>query len=211
VLKIHHLVLSRSERIVWLAEELGLKYELVRHARVPQSFRSPESLRQISPLGKAPVIQDGSVTVCESAAIVEYLLDHYGNGTLRPGVSSAEFLEYRYWIHSAESTLMVPVLFDMLGGMAGLDSPILSGFVSGEYKTMLDFVDQTLERHEFVAGASFTAADIMVGYTLRLGSGRAVPGMAVHAPLDAYPRIVGYLDTLEARPAFEKAMALLAG
>lgn len=88
-MKIHHLVLSRSDRIVWLAEELDLKYELVRHERDPATFRAPKSLWRVSPMGKAPVIQDGEVTVAESGAIVEYLLDHYGRGRLRPAIFSA--------------------------------------------------------------------------------------------------------------------------
>jgi glutathione S-transferase len=209
MLKIHHLVLSRSDRIVWLAEELGLRYELVRHVRTP-AFRSPESLWAVSPMGKAPVIEDGDVTVSESGAIVEYLLDRYGDGRLRPAAGTREHLAYRHWLHAAEATLALPILIDGLCAMTQTTSPALTAFVQGEYATVLGYLDRTLEAHPYVAGAEFTGADVMVAWDLHFANGTAIPGFTTGAPIAKFPRIVGYLERLEARPAFRKTKELCA-
>lgn len=210
MLKIHHLVLSRSDRIVWLAEELAIPYELVRHTRDPQTFRAGDSLRAVMPLGKAPVIQDGDVTVAESAVIIDYILDRYGNGRLRPPAGTPEYLAYRYWMHCAEATLMYPVLIDVLCALTQANAPGLDGFVAGEYATMFGYVDQTLRKQPYIVSSEFTAADIMVYYTLALGAGRAIANFQPHAPMAEHPRIGEYLDRLEQRPAWKKAAKLCA-
>lgn len=210
MLKIHHLVLSRSDRIVWLAEELGLQYELVRHERNPQTFRSPESLWKVSPMGKAPVIQDGENTIAESGAIVEYMIDRHGQGRLRPAADTPEFLAYQHWMHAAESTLMVPVLMDVLCVLTQTDSPGLRGFIDGEYETVLAYLDRTLAKSEFVAGGQLTGADIMVAYDLHLANGKAIPVMKGNAPIARFAAIGKYLERIEARPAFQKAVRLCA-
>ena len=208
MLKIHHLVLSRSDRIVWLAEELGLKYELIRHTRDAATFRSPDSLWKVSPMGKAPVIQDGDITIAESGAIVEYLIDSYGKGRLRPAAGTPDYRAYVHWMHAAESTLMVPVLLEALCTLTQTDSPGLKGFAEGEYKTVFEYLNRTLEKSAYVAGGELTGADIMVVYSLHLSNGRAIPMMTGHPPLDRCPAIVAYLKRIEARPAFQKAEAL---
>lgn len=208
MLKIHHLGMSRSERAVWLAEELGLSYELVQHQRDPQTFRSPPSLWAVSPMGKAPVIQDGDVTVFESGAVVEYLLDRYGNGRLRPKPGTPEALAYLHWMHAAESTLMLPILIDLLCGMTGTDSPVLKGFVDGEYATTLGYLDQTLAKSDYVAGPELTGADVMVAYDLHLANGSSIPAMKTSAPIEKHANVVAYLERIEARPAFQKAKRL---
>jgi len=205
VLKIHHLVYSRSDRIVWLAEELGLDYELIKHHRDPQTFRSPPSLWEVSPMGKAPFIQDGAVTVCESGAVVEYLLDHYSRGKLRPKAGTPEYVQYLHWMHAAESTLMTPVLMDVLSKMTQVESPLFQGFIQGEYKTVFDYLDKTVGAHGYVAGPDFTAADIMVSYPLRMADNTALPGLQSAAPVTAHPQIVEYLHRLRARPAYQRA------
>lgn len=210
MLKIHHLVLSRSDRIVWLAEELGIPYELVVHQRNPETFRAPESLRAITELAKAPVIQDGGTTVLESAVICDYILDHYGNGRLRPAAGTPERLLYDYWMHCAESTLMYPVLIDVLAGMTQSDAPGLLGFAAGEYATMFGHVERSLGGHDYLLASGFSAADVMVYWTIALGSGAAIPLMKSHAPMDSFPRIRAYLARCEARPAFQKAKKLCA-
>jgi glutathione S-transferase len=209
MLKIHHLVLSRSDRIVWLAEELGLEYELVRHLRTP-AFRAPESLWSVSPMGKAPVIQDGAVTVSESGAIVEYLLDRYGNGRLRPAPGSPEHLAYRHWLHAAESTLLLPILMEGLCMMTQASSPALTAFIESEYATVLGFLDRTLAAHPYVAGRELTGADVMVAWDLHFANGSVIPGFATSAPLAKFPAVVAYLTRIEARPAFRKAKELCA-
>ena len=209
MLKIHHLVLSRSDRIVWLAEELGLRYELVRHVRTP-AFRAPESLWSVSPMGKAPVIEDGDVVVSESGAIVEYLLDRYGNGRLRPPAGTPEHLAYRHWLHAAEATLALPILMDGLCTMTQATSPTLTAFIQSEYATILGYLDRTLERHPYVAGSEFTAADVMVAWDLQFANGSAIPGWSTSAPMATFRNIGAYLGRLEARPAFRKAKELCA-
>jgi glutathione S-transferase len=206
MLTIHHLVLSRSDRIVWLAEELGLEYELVRHTR-DAAFRAPKSLWAVSPMGKAPVIQDGDLTLAESGAIVEYILDRYGQGRLRPRADTREFQAYRHWMHAAESTLMVPILMEGLSVMTQAGSPAFKGFIDGEYATVLGYLDKTLSQSDYVAGA-FSGADVMVAYDLRLANGAAIPGFKTEAPLGKYPAIGAYLARVEARPAFQKSRQL---
>jgi len=188
MLTIHHLVYSRSDRIVWLAEELGLNYEMVTHHRDPQTFRSSPSLWKVSPMGKAPVIQDGDTTVCESGAVVEYILDHYGQGRLRPKAGTPEYTQYLHWMHAAESTLMTPVLMDVLAKMMQVDSPVWKGFFQGEYKTLFDHLGSAVSKHAYVAGPEFTAADIMVSYPLRMADNTALPmpGLQSEAPCVSY-------------------------
>jgi glutathione S-transferase len=207
VLTVHHLVYSRSDRIVWLAEELGLTYELVKHHRDPQTFRAPPSLWAVSPMGKAPVIQDGAVTVNESGAVVEYLLDHYGQGKLCPKADTPEYVQYLHWMHAAESTLMTPVLMDLLSKMTQVEAPLFKGFLDGEYKTLFDYLGKTVEKHAYIAGPDFTAADIMVSYPLRMADNTAIPmpGLESAAPFVEHPEITEYLNRLRARPAYQRA------
>ena len=211
MLKVHHLILSRSERIVWFVEELGVPYELVKHTRNAETFRSPDSLWKVSPMGKAPVIHDDGVVVAESGAIVEYLCDRYdGQNRLRPAKGTKEYLAYQHWLHAAESTLMVPVLTDLLCILTQTESPALKGFIDGEYATTLEYLNDTLAEGPFVAGKQFTGADVMVGYTLHLANGTSIPTMKTSAPIGDHPHVVEYLKRLEARPAFEKMRELCA-
>lgn len=202
MLKIHHLNMSRSERIVWLAEELGLPYELIHHQRDPETFRAPPSLWAVSPLGKSPVIQDGDCTVSESGAVVEYLIERHGNGRLRPPVEAKEYPAYLHWLHAAEATLMVPILFDLLGKLLQVDSEAYTAFMNGEYETTLRHLDETLARQPYVAGSQFTAADIMVAYDLHLANGTSSPLFRTTAPITAFENITAYLKRVEARPAY---------
>jgi glutathione S-transferase len=203
VLKIHHLVLSRSERIVWLAEEMGLRYELVRHLRDPQTFRAPPSLRAVTPLAKAPVIEDDGIVVEESSVICDYLLDRHGDHGLRPAPGSAARRAYNYWMASAESTLMYPVLIDLLSVLTQSDAPGLQAFAMGEYDTMLAHVERTLAGGDYLVDNRFSAADVMVYYTLAMAAGTAIP-FPTHAPLDRYPQVRAYLARLEQRPAWQR-------
>lgn len=204
MLKIHHLNMSRSERVVWLAEELGLRYELVHHPRDPQTFRSPPSLWAVSPQGKSPVIEDGDCIVCESGAVVEYLIERHGGGRLRPRSDAPEFPAYLHWMHAAESTLMLPILFDLLGGMLQVSSDRYTAFTNGEYQTTLRHLDNTLARHSYVAGHEFSGADIMVAYDLHLANGTSAPAFKTSAPLHQFEHITAYLQRIDARPAYRR-------
>jgi glutathione S-transferase len=202
MLKIHHLNMSRSERIVWLVEELGLPYELIHHQRDPQTFRSPPSLKEVSPLGKSPVIQDGDCTIFESGAVVEYLIERHGGGRLRPATQAAEYPAYLHWLHASEATLMVPILFDLFGKMLPVESEAYNAFVAGEFEATLRYLDATLSRQPYVAGGEFTAADIMVAYDLHLANGTSAPFYKTTIPIETYQNIAAYLKRIEARPAY---------
>lgn len=202
MLTIHHLENSRSDRIVWLAEELAIPYTLARHARDPQTMRSPASLWAVSPLGKAPVIQDGSVTIAESGAIIEYLLQRYGKGRLQPSVGSADWVNYLHWMHASESTLMTPILFNLLGKMMQVEAPLLDGFVASELETLFKYLDNNLlSKHDYIAGNEFTAADIMAAYTLMMGRMMPLPTLSI----DDYSHIAAYIDRIQTRPAYQRA------
>jgi glutathione S-transferase len=204
MLKIHHLVLSRSERIVWLAEELGISYQLVRHLRDPQTFRAPPSLRAVTPLAKAPVIEDDGLVVEETSVICEHLIERHGGGRLRPAAGTSERRRYDYWMAAAESTLMYPPLIDLLLGLTQSEAPGLMAFATGEYQTMFAHVDRELGDREFLVGDMLTAADVVVYYTLAMAAGTAIP-FPTHAPMADHPRIAAYLKRLEQRPAFQRA------
>ena len=203
MLKIHHLVLSRSERIVWLAEEMGIPYELVRHLRDPATFRAPPSLRAVTPLAKAPVIEDDGTVVEESSVICNYLLDRHGDHGLRPDAGTAARRQYDYWMACAESTLMYPVLIDLLSVLTQSDAPGLQAFAIGEYQTMLEHVERSLAGGDYLVDNRFSAADVMVYYTLAMAAGTAIP-FSTHAPMDRFPLIRAYLARLEQRPAWQR-------
>ena len=205
MITIHHLNMSRSERIVWLAEELGLRYELINHQRDPQTFRAPPSLWAVSSFGKAPVIQDDDKTIYESGAIVEYLLERHGHGKLKPKPDSDEYIAYLHWMHAAEATLMVPIMMDLLGKMLQVGEPAYKMFLDGEYKTTLVYLDATLAKSPYVAGENFTGADVMVTYDLHLANGTSFPALKSTAPLNDYPNIVAYLKRVESTSISENA------
>lgn len=208
MLTIHHLNMSRSERIVWLVEELGLTYDLVHHQRDATTFRAPPSLWAVSPQGKAPVIVDDQHTVCESGAVVEYLIERHGAGRLKPRPDTNAYPKYLHWMHAAESTLMLPILLDLLGNMLRVNSETYRGFVGGEYLTTLRHLDETLAEHDYVAGDEFTGADIMVAYDLHLANGTSSPTFKTSAPLHDYSHITAYLRRIENRPAYQRMRQL---
>lgn len=211
MLVIHDLNNSRSQRIVWLVEELGADYKLVRHQRDAQTMRAPQSLWDISPMGKAPVIEDGGRAITESGAIVEYILEHYGEGALQPPRDSDEWYAYRHWMHAAESTLMTPALIDLLLTMTQTRSDGMSGFAMADLKTVFGYLESELGKHDHVAGQSFTAADIMVWFTAFMAFNPVLPGVEPKTRRSDYPNIGVWLDRLSQRPAYQKAMALSQG
>lgn len=208
MITIHHLNMSRSERIVWLAEELAINYELVHHQRDPKTFRSPQSIFELSPLGKSPVVQDGDRVICESGAVVEYLIERHGQGRLKPAVDSDAYVAYLHWMHAAESTLMVPILFDLYGKLLQIQSAAYDGFMQAEFATTLSHLDRTLGVSPYVAGEAFTGADVMVAYDLHLANGTSFPALKTAAPIEQYPNIVAYLARVEARPAYQRMRQL---
>ena len=213
MITVHHLNNSRSQRVLWLLEELGVEYKVERYQRDPKTMLAPAALRAIHPLGKSPVITDGDHTVAESGAIVEYLIERYGQGRLIPPAVAPERLRYIYWLHYAEGSAMPPLLLKLVfkrlasAPMPFFIKPIAraiaskmhSQFIDPQLKTHLDFMESELARSEWFAGDQFTAADIQMSFPLEAASMRA--------GLDASrPRLFAFLERIHARPGYQRAL-----
>ncbi|PZT98450.1 MAG: glutathione S-transferase [Brevundimonas sp.] len=212
MIKVHHLNDSRSQRVLWLLEELGLDYDVVRYERNPGSRLAPPELLAIHPLGKSPVIEDGAITVAETGAVVEYLLETYGQGRLRPAPGSEEARRFTYWLHYAEGSAMPPLLlklvFTMLPRRApalmrplvkGVAAKALAGFVDPQLRAHVDFWEAELGRSDWFAGDQFTAADIMMSFPVEAGADRAFDA-------ETKPRLKAFLERIHARPAYRRAL-----
>jgi len=214
MLTVHHLNNSRSQRVLWLLEELGVPYEIRKYQRDAKTMLAPPELAQVHPLGKSPVVTDNGVTVAESGAIIEYLLEAYGAGRLLPKAGTEEARRFRYWLHFAEGSAMPPLLlkliFDRIGsgqGMPFFAKPIAKGIaakvkglmVEPNLKRQLDFMESELAKSEWFAGDEFSAADIQMSFP--------VEAAAQRAGLDASrPRLMTFLKKIHARPAYRRAL-----
>ncbi len=209
---VHHLNNSRSQRVLWLLEELGLPYEVRRYEREKTGL-APAALRQVHPLGKSPVIQDGGATLAESGAILDYLVDRHGHGRLRPAAGTPEQLRYTYWLHFAEGSAMPPLLmklvFDRLEGpqvpflvrpiARALAGQVKRSFITPNLERNLDFMEGELARGPWFAGEAFTAADIQMSFPLEAAAARG--------GLDASrPKLMDFLARIHARPAYQRAL-----
>ena len=214
---VHHLNNSRSQRVLWLLEELGVPYEIKRYQRDAKTMLAPPELRAIHPLGKSPVLTDGNLTLAESGAIVEYLVEMYGNAescaTLSPEHGTPEYLRYRYWLHYAEGSLMSPLLLKLIfdkietSPMPFFVKPIAkaisgktkSSFITPQLKTHLDYLEAELGKSTWFAGNEFSAADIQLSFPIEAAAARG--------GLDASrPRLMHYLKRIHARSAYQKAI-----
>ncbi|MFM2067802.1 MAG: hypothetical protein RLZZ584_2711 [Pseudomonadota bacterium] len=214
MITVHHLNNSRSQRVLWLLEELGLPYEVRRYERNPATMLAPPELRAVHPLGKSPVISDGDIVIAESGAIIEYLVDTHGAGRLRPLAGGAERRAYTYWLHFAEGSAMPPLLLKLIfdriatGPMPFFAKPIakaiaakvLQGFVLPNLKAQLDFMEAELVRTTWFAGDEFSAADIQMSFVLEAAAQRG--GLRA----DRYPRLAEVLARLQSRPAYRRAL-----
>jgi len=210
---VHHLNNSRSQRVLWLLEELGLPYEIKRYQRNPATMLGPPELKAVHPLGKSPVLDDGDVRVAETGAIIEYLLDAYDSeGRLRPARGTAEGRRFTYWLHYAEGSAMPPLLlklvFSQLPTRApGLVRPLVNGvaakaqrtFIDPQLKSHADWQEAELAATGWFAGPHFSAADIMMSFPLEAAASRAID-------LAAYPNIALFLKAIHARPAWKRAL-----
>jgi glutathione S-transferase len=210
---VHHLENSRSQRVLWLLEELGLPYELKKYARDPNTMRAPESLRAVHPLGKSPVVTDGERTVAESGAVLQYLVDRHGAGKLAPVNGTEERVRYEYFLHYAEGSLMPLLLLRLVfsriprGPMPFFVRPVAKAICQKadaategrELGTHLDFLEAELGRRQWFAGPEFTAADIQMSFPLEAATARA--------GLDAKrPKLTDFLKRIHARPAYQRAL-----
>jgi len=210
---VHHLNDSRSQRVLWLLEELGLPYEIVRYQRDPHTLLAPASLRTVHPLGKSPVVVEDGEVLAESGAIVEILADRHGGGRLAPAAGTPERARYLYWLHYAEGSAMPPLLLRLVfarvadAKMPFFARPIARGiaatvrrtFIDPQIASHLDFMEGELAQREWFAGDAFSAADIQMSFPLEAAS--------VRAGLDAgRPRLWAWLQRIHARPAYRRAL-----
>ncbi len=211
MLTIHHLNNSRSQRILWLVEELGTPYELKKYERDAKTMLAPPELRAVHPLGKSPVITDGANTVAETGAIVTYILDTYGNGRLVPPAGTPEALRYTYWLHFAEGTAMPPLVMTLLFGEIPKRTPALvrpiarmigktvqQSYLGPQIEAQLDLMEAELGRSAYFAGPELTGADIMMSFPVEAAASRA--GLGTRAKLSAW------LAGIHARPAYQRAL-----
>lgn len=194
---VHHLNNSRSQRILWLLEELGATYEIKHYQRMDNRLAPPE-LKAVHPLGKSPVITDGGLTIAESGAITDYLIERYGDGRFAPAKGSAEWWTYAQWLHFAEGSAMTPLLLALYTGMLGDAAAPLRPRIEDQMRSNLSYMSTELGERPFMLGFELTGADIMLGFVLEASGARG--------PLADYPNLVAYLQRLQARPAYQVAL-----
>jgi glutathione S-transferase len=211
VITVHHLNNSRSQRILWMLEELDLPYEVKHYQREP-TLQAPAALRAVHPLGKSPVITDGDRTLAESGAILEYLVDTYGGGKLKPAAGTPERIHYTYFLHYAEGSLMPLLLMKLIFNkmperLPFFMKPVGKAIAAGANKTLLDpqigahfmFLEGELGKRQWFAGPEFTAADIQMSFPLEAASARA-------PIVRQMPKLAAFLDRIHARPAYKRAL-----
>ncbi len=213
MLIVHHLENSRSQRVLWLLEELGVEYEIKRYERDKKTMLAPRELREVHPLGKSPVVTDQGQTIAESGAIVEYLVERYGNGRLVPAAGTPEKLRYTYWLHYAEGSAMPPLLLKLVfermktGPVPFFVRPIvravadkvLTMFVDPQLKLHIEYMEAHLAQNPWFAGKEFTAADIQMSFPLEAAQSRALKGLET-------PSVRAFLEKIHARPAYQRAL-----
>ncbi|WP_369058815.1 glutathione S-transferase [Caulobacter sp. 73W] len=212
MLTVHHLNNSRSQRVLWLLEELGAPYQIKHYQRDAKTMLAPPELKAVHPLGKSPVITDGDITVAETGAIVEYILETYGAGRLVPPAGTAQKRAYTHWLHFAEGSAMPPLLLKLVFGVLperapGLLKPIVkgiaakaqAGFIDPQLAAQQAYWEDTLSKSEWFAGPDFTAADVMMSFPLEAASSRSPFGADK-------PKLKAFLQRIHARPAYQKAL-----
>jgi glutathione S-transferase len=211
MLTVHHLNNSRSQRVLWLLEELGLPYEIKFYQRNPKTQLAPPELLKVHPLGKSPVVTDEGATLAETGAIIEYLVDKAG-GQLRPPAGTPEKLRWTYWLHYAEGSAMPPLLMKLIFSMLPKRSPALirplvkaisgrtiEGYIDPQLKTHFDFLESELAKSTWFAGEDFSAADVMMSFPMEAGGarGNAFAGR---------PKVKAFVERIHARPAYKRAL-----
>jgi glutathione S-transferase len=198
MIEVHHLNNSRSQRVLWLLEELELPYQIVKHQRVAATNLAPDSLKAVHPLGKSPVIRDGSNVVIESGAILEYIVRTYGKGRLAPPDGSPLALRYLQFMHYAEGSAMLPVMLRLYVSRLGDAGKPLEPRIASELDNHFGYLDGELGKNEFFVGDSLTAADINLSFPIQ--AARLLYG------LDKFPNLARFLDRIHARPAYKRGI-----
>jgi len=214
MITVHHLNNSRSQRVLWLLEELGLPYQVVRYQRDARTMLAPPELKAVHPLGKSPVIADGDCVVAESGAIIEYLMDHYDQGRLRPPARTPEKRRWTYFLHYAEGSMMPPLLMKLIFDRVetapapffvkpiarGIAQKVKGNYILPQIRQHLDYLEGELGRHEWFAGDAFSAADIQMSFPLEAAASRGGLDAATH------PKLAAFLERIHARPAYQRAL-----
>ncbi len=213
MITVHHLENSRSQRVLWLLEELGVPYEVKRYERNKQTNLAPPELKAVHPLGKSPVITDGALTVAETGAIIEYLVERHGGAHLVPAAGTPEKLRYSYWLHFAEGSAMPPLVMTLVFNRVrnaplpfflkpvarGIADKVINGYIAPNIAAQLDFMESELKDRDWFAGNAFSAADVQMSFPLEAAASRG--------GLDArYPRLTDFLARIHARPAYQAAL-----
>lgn len=198
MIQVHHLNNSRSQRILWLLEELGAPYEIVHYTRMSPIPLAPPELKAVHPLGKSPVIADEGNTIAESGAIVEYILDRHGDGRLRPARGSRDHIRYIEWMHYAEGSAMLPLLMHMYLGFLGEAAAPLRPRVDSEIANHLAYLESAIAGRQFFVGGDLTGADIQLTFVLEAADASGL--------LKDYPALAEYLARMQVRPAYRRAI-----
>ena len=198
MLEVHHLNNSRSQRVLWLLEELGLPYEIVKYQRDATTNLAPESLKKIHPLGKSPVIKDGDAVIIESGAILEYVVRKYGKGRLAPAESSPDWPRYLQLLHYAEGSAMLPVMLLLYTGRLGEAGAPLKPRIASEMDRHFGFLDAQLAGRDWFVGGELTAADVNLSFPIQ--AAKLMYG------LDAFPNLARFLERVHSRPAYKRAL-----
>ena len=198
MLTLHHLNDSRSQRVLWLLEELGTPYEIVRYQRDATTRLAPPELTKVHPLGKSPVITDGDFTIAESGAIVDYLIRRYAKGNLMPAIGSRDYETYNEWLHYSEGSAMLPLLLHLYVSRLKEAGAPLHPRIDSEIANHLGYVDGALKGREFFVGSALTGADIQMSFVGEMAK--------VFNKLAPYPNLAAWLSRMHARPAFQRSV-----
>ncbi len=198
MLVVHHLNNSRSQRILWLLEELGAPYEIRPYARDATTNLAPPELKAVNRLGKSPVITDGDLTVIESGAIIDYIQRHYGNGRLAPAQGTPDYEAYNQWLHYAEGSAMLPIMLNLYVGRLGDAGAPLKPRIEDETANHLGYVEAALAGRDWLLGADLSAADVQMSFVgeIAVMSGRG----------EQFPNIKAWVDRFQSRPAYRRAL-----
>ena len=198
MLTVHHLNNSRSQRVLWLLEELSLDYQLKTYQRDSETNLAPPELEQIHPLGKSPVLSDGATTIIESGAIIDYILRRYGDGQLQPAAGSDEYESYLQWLHYAEGSAMLPMMLKMYTARLGEAGAPLQPRIADELQRHLGYIEKALEGVDWLIGNRFSGADIQLSFVAEI--------TPLLYSLDTLPNIAAYRQRFQQRPAYRRAL-----
>lgn len=199
MIEVHHLNSSRSRRITWMLEELGIDYRIVMHKRDATTNLAPPELKNIHPLGKAPVIRDGGAVIFESGAIIDYLVRRYGNGRFAPRSDSVDYDRYVQFLHYAEGSAMLPLMLRLYVGRLGDAGAPLQPRIDSEIGNHLGFLDAQVTDHDYFVGESLTGADVQLSFVAQIG--------VTFAGRERFPNLARFVDRVEARPAYQRAIS----